>query len=102
MTNQSWGEEFDSKFSETYSALTTKGWAPTTEDVNWDEIKDFIHKVEQSALQRGRIEAVDYIRKEFQRIHEESADEEGLFAVHRLELAEILKEALTPPEETTE
>lgn len=54
MTNQSWEERYEEQFG----SLRFRGNPK-------EAIKDFIHKVEQNALQRGREEAVDYIRKEF-------------------------------------
>lgn len=54
MTNQSWEDRFYDEIDLFECSAVS---APT--------IIDFIHKVEQSAIQRGREEAVDYIRKEF-------------------------------------
>ncbi len=55
--NQSWENELDNILQEIDRLPILRN--------RRRKLHDLIHKVEQSALQRGREEAVDYIRKEF-------------------------------------
>lgn len=73
MNTPDWEQEFDQKFPESYTALTTKNYSPTTEDVNWDEIKDFIRTLlsDQRRELAGKVEAMPRLYADS---HSESQD----------------------------